>query len=57
MEELEKAVTSQGLNWEDFKNNIRSTLLTQRVVSSEVGSHIAISDEEISKYYDKRALV
>lgn len=52
MEELEKAVTSQGLNWEDFKNNIRSTLLTQRVVSSEVGSHIAISDEEISKYYE-----
>src|SRR2546427_66069 len=52
MEELEKAVTSQGLNWEDFKNNIRNTLLTQRVVSSEVGSHITISDEEISKYYE-----
>jgi peptidyl-prolyl cis-trans isomerase SurA len=52
MEELEKAVTSQGLNWEDFKNNIRNSLLTQRVVSSEVGSHITISDEEISKYYE-----
>src|SRR5216684_3827801 len=51
MEELEKAVTSQGLNWEDFKNNIRSTLLTQRVISSEVGSHITISEEEVSKYY------
>src|SRR6266850_241519 len=47
-----KAETSQGLNWEDFKNNIRSTLLTQRVISSEVGSHITISDEEISKYYE-----
>jgi len=52
MEELEKAVTGQGLNWEDFKNNIRSTLLTQRVISNEVGSHITISDEEISKYYE-----
>src|SRR5712671_1726676 len=52
MEELEKAVTSQGLNWEDFKNNIRNTLLTQRVIGSEVGSHITISDEEISKYYE-----
>jgi len=52
MEELEKAVTAQGMNWEDFKNNIRSTLLTQRVISSEVGSHITISDEEISKYYE-----
>src|SRR6266576_65753 len=35
MEELEKAVSGQGMNWEDFKNNIRSTLLTQRVISSE----------------------
>src|SRR5258707_10869925 len=52
MEELEKAVSGQGMNWEDFKNNIRSTLLTQRVISSEVGSHITISDEEITKYYE-----
>ena len=52
MEELEKAVSGQGMNWEDFKNNIRNTLLTQRVVSSEVGSHITISDEEVTKYYE-----
>jgi peptidyl-prolyl cis-trans isomerase SurA len=52
MEELEKAVSGQGMNWEDFKNNIRSTLLTQRVISSEVGSHITISDEEVTKYYE-----
>jgi peptidyl-prolyl cis-trans isomerase SurA len=52
MEELEKAVSSQGLNWEDFKNNIRNTLLTQRVISGEVGSHITIGDEEVSKYYE-----
>jgi peptidyl-prolyl cis-trans isomerase SurA len=52
MEELEKAVSSQGLNWEDFKSNIRNTLLTQRVISSEVGSHITIGDEEITKYYE-----
>ena len=52
MEELEKAVSGQGMNWEDFKNNIRNTLLTQRVISSEVGSHINISDEEVTKYYE-----
>jgi peptidyl-prolyl cis-trans isomerase SurA len=52
MEALEKAVSSQGLNWEDFKNNIRNGLLTQRVIGSEVGSHITISDEEITKYYE-----
>src|SRR5260370_36657160 len=52
MEAFEDAVSSQGLNWEDFKNNMRNTLLTQRVISSEVGSHITISDEEVTKYYE-----
>jgi peptidyl-prolyl cis-trans isomerase SurA len=52
MEDLEKAVSGQGMNWEDFKNNIRNTLLTQKVVSSEVGSHINISDDEVNKYYE-----
>src|SRR5437660_12557910 len=52
MEELEKAVEGQGLNWEDFRNNIRNTLLTQRVISNEVGSHINISDDEVNKYYE-----
>jgi peptidyl-prolyl cis-trans isomerase SurA len=53
MEDLEKAVTAQGTNWEDFKNNIRNGLLTQRVIGSEVGSHITIGKEEIAKYYEE----
>src|SRR5215469_6428341 len=28
---LEKAVTSEGMNWEDFQSNIENHLLTQRV--------------------------
>lgn len=52
MEELEKAVSGSGTNWEDFKNNIRNNLLTQKVIGNEVGSHITISDEEVNKYYD-----
>jgi peptidyl-prolyl cis-trans isomerase SurA len=52
MEDLEKAVSSQGTNWEDFKNNIRNGILTQRVIGSEVGSHITIGKEEVQKYYD-----
>jgi peptidyl-prolyl cis-trans isomerase SurA len=53
MDDLEKAVTSEGMNWEDFKNNIRNKLLTQRVIGSEVGSHINVPDAEISKYYEE----
>jgi peptidyl-prolyl cis-trans isomerase SurA len=53
MEDLEKAVSAQGLNWEDFKNNLRNGILTQRVIGSEVGSHITISRDEIEKYYNE----
>jgi len=52
MEALEQAVTSQGLNWEDFKNNISNGILTKKVISSEVGSHISIGKDEVQKYYD-----
>jgi peptidyl-prolyl cis-trans isomerase SurA len=52
MEALEEAVSKQGLNWEDFKNNIRSGLLTKKVIGSEVGSHISVPKDEIQKYYD-----
>lgn len=52
MDALEKAVNSQGINWEDFKNNIRNKILTQQVISQEVGRHITISHEEALKYYE-----
>jgi len=52
LDALEKAVTSQGLNWEDFKSNIRNRILTQKVVSQEVGSHISIGESDARKYYD-----
>ncbi|MGD0545217.1 MAG: peptidylprolyl isomerase [Candidatus Acidiferrales bacterium] len=52
MEELEKAVESQGLGWEDFKSQIRNTLLTQEVIRREVGSHINIPSDAVKKYYD-----
>lgn len=53
MEALEEAVSKSGLNWEDFKNNIRNGLLTKKVIGSEVSSHINVSKEEIQKYYDE----
>ena len=52
MEDLEKAVTSEQMNWEDFKNNIRNHICTQKVIGQEVGSHINITDDEAQKYYE-----
>jgi len=53
LEALEKAVSGQGLNWEDFKNNIRSHLITQKVIGQEVGSHITIAESDSRKFYDE----
>jgi len=52
MDELEKAVESQGINWEDFKSNIRNKLLTQEVIRREVGGHITIGHEDALNYYN-----
>lgn len=51
MEELEKAAQSQGVSFEDFKQNLREQIITQQVIGREVGSHITISKEEEQQFY------
>jgi len=53
LDDLEKAVSSSGVNWEDFKNNIKNRILTQEVIRREVGSHINITHDEEMKYYEE----
>jgi peptidyl-prolyl cis-trans isomerase SurA len=53
MEDLEKAAEQQGVSYEDFKNNMKNQLITQRVIGQEVGSHIQVTKEEIAKFYDE----
>jgi len=53
MEELEKAATAQGISYEDFKQNMRNQIITQKVIGEEVGSHLSIPKEEEQKFYDE----
>ena len=53
MEELEKAATSQGISYEDFKQNMRNRIVTQKVIGEEVGQHLSISKEEIQQFYNE----
>jgi peptidyl-prolyl cis-trans isomerase SurA len=53
MEELEKAATAQGISYEDFKQNMRNQIITQKVIGEEVGSHLSITKDEEQKYYDE----
>ncbi|MEO6829097.1 MAG: peptidylprolyl isomerase, partial [Acidobacteriaceae bacterium] len=53
MEELEKAVEQSGTSYEDFKANIRNSIVTQNVVRQEVSSKMQISQADIKKYYEE----
>ncbi len=53
MEALEKAAQAQGVNYEDFKQNLRNNILTQQVIQREVGAHIIITPEEEQQFYNE----
>jgi peptidyl-prolyl cis-trans isomerase SurA len=52
MEDLEKAARSQGVSFEDFKAQIRNSLLTQQVVRDEVGRRLQMTQTQEQAYYD-----
>ncbi len=53
MEDLEKAATAQGISYEDFKQNMRNQIITQKVIGEEVGSHLSIGKEDEQKFYNE----
>src|SRR5271166_6980834 len=53
MEDLEKAAEAQGASYEEFKQNLRNQIITQRVISQEVGSHLALNKEDEKKFYEQ----
>ncbi|HWZ53560.1 MAG TPA: peptidylprolyl isomerase [Candidatus Acidoferrales bacterium] len=52
LDDLEKAVESEGLSWEEYKTQFRNALLTQEVIHREMGSRIVIGHDEVKRYYD-----
>ena len=51
MEELEKAAQQQGISYEDFKEQTRENIVTEKVIGQEVGSHIHIGTDEVQAWY------
>ena len=52
LEDLQKGVEQQGGNWDDYKTQLRDSLLTQEVIRREVGGRMDIGTDEVKKYYD-----
>lgn len=53
MEDLEKLAKQQGISFEDFKQNLKNGIITQQVISREVGSRVQISTADAQKYYEE----
>ena len=53
MEDLEKAAQAQGISFEDFKQNLKNQIITQQVISREVGSRIVMNKEDEQKFYEE----
>jgi peptidyl-prolyl cis-trans isomerase SurA len=52
MEDLQKAVESTGMAWEDYKAQMKDELMRQQVIRQEVAGHMDIAPEDIKQYYD-----
>jgi peptidyl-prolyl cis-trans isomerase SurA len=52
IDELQKAVEAQGIGWEDYRTQIRNSMLTQQVIRQEVGGRLNIGSDEVKQYYE-----
>ena len=52
MDALRRAVEASGLNWDDYKDSIKKSLLTQKLIRQDVGGTIQIDHETVLKYYN-----
>jgi peptidyl-prolyl cis-trans isomerase SurA len=52
LEDLEKEATKQGISWEDFKQNMKNQIITQKVIGEEVSQHLSVTKEEEEAFYN-----
>src|SRR5258708_35814133 len=53
IDDLEKEAQKQGVSYEDFKEQIRVSVVTQQVIGQEVGGKLHISNEDIQHWHNK----
>lgn len=53
MQDLEEEAKKQGISFEDYKESIRSRVVTQQVIGQEVGSKLHITNEEVQEFYNQ----
>ena len=54
-EDLRKALATQGMTYEEYRQQTKQQILRARLVNREVRSKIVITDQDIKAYYDQHA--
>ena len=52
-EEFQKKLVEQGLEMGDLRNEVRQTLIINKLINKEIVSRITVSEAEISDYYNR----
>src|SRR3989441_3243570 len=52
LDDLEKAIVTQGYSIDEFKQNIKTRYLTSQVLQRDVYGRVIITTDEMKKYYD-----
>lgn len=53
LEALEKEAEKQGISWEDFKQQQKNQIITQKVIGEEVSQRLSVTKEEAEKFYEQ----
>lgn len=51
MEALERAVATQGMAYEDYRQQVRNQILTQMVIQREVAGRVMLDTQQVRDYY------
>src|SRR5258708_6568062 len=53
IDDLEKEPSKQNVSFEDFKDQIRTNVITQQVIGREVDGRLHITNEEVQAFYNE----
>jgi peptidyl-prolyl cis-trans isomerase SurA len=55
LEDMEKAAKEQGVSFEDFKANIRNSIISSEVLRDQIGRKVQFTQGELQRYYEAHA--
>jgi peptidyl-prolyl cis-trans isomerase SurA len=52
-EEFQKKLKDQGMTLNDLRQQVRDSLLVEKLINKEITSRVSVSDREVAEYYER----